>query len=206
MSNHSLSFFHKGFNCFLCLLSLFLGVECFNESFTFPTMQSCFHPDVHTLTAMFTFTFPMFKYSLSLSQISTMKSCFHPNVHPLTAIFTHRTIPCGRIFSSASFLYPPLQCHHQISLLISALSAIHPFFEQWYLPFRRELFCFFCRNSKTKTDLKSLSNFQIECGISKDLMIKILPEKRKMFFFSVFDLIFLRVFSFLSVKNMIFLV
>ena len=84
-------------------------------------MKSCFHPDVHPLTAMFTFTFPMFKYSLSLSQISTMKSCFHPNVHPLTAIFTHRTIPCGRIFSSASFLYPLLQCHHQIYLLIFLL-------------------------------------------------------------------------------------
>ena len=67
-------------------------------------------------------------------------------------------------------------------------------------------FFVFCRNLKTKTDLKSLCNFPIECGISKDLMIKILPEKRKMFFFSVFDLIFLRVFSFLSVKDMIFLV
>ena len=67
-------------------------------------------------------------------------------------------------------------------------------------------FFVFCRNLKTKTDLKSLCNFQIECGISKDLMIKFLPEKRKMLFFSVFDLIFLRVFSFLSVKNMIFLV
>ena len=67
-------------------------------------------------------------------------------------------------------------------------------------------FFVFCRNLKTKTDLKSLCNFQIECGISKDLMIKFLPKIKKMLFFSVFDLIFLRVFSFLSVKNMIFLV
>ena len=66
-------------------------------------------------------------------------------------------------------------------------------------------FFVFCRNLKTKTDLKSLCNFPIECGISKDLMIKFLPEKRKMLFFSVFDLIFLRVFSFLSVKDVRFL-
>ena len=67
-------------------------------------------------------------------------------------------------------------------------------------------FFVFCRNLKTKTDLKSLCNFQIECGISKDLMIKFLPKIKKMLFFSVFDLIFLRVFSFFSVKNMSFLV
>ena len=67
-------------------------------------------------------------------------------------------------------------------------------------------FFVFCRNLKTKTDLKSLCNFQIECGISKDLMIKFLPKIKKMLFFSVFDLIFLKVFSFFSVKNMSFLV
>ena len=47
-------------------------------------------------------------------------------------------------------------------------------------------FFVFCRNLKTKTDLKSLCNFQIECGISKDLMIKFLPEKKENVVFQCF--------------------
>ena len=93
-------------------------------TFTFSTVKGCIHP--HTLTMMLTFTFTfsynvhcslftftlllviMFTVHCSLSlfimiftfTFSTMKGCFHP--HPLTVMLTHRTIPCGRIFSSTS--------------------------------------------------------------------------------------------------------